>query len=139
MNKKKERRMPKTLTASALGFMMIISLGACSTKQPIQEIAISTKPVNKPELVLPKVDQINIRNVEWVVLNEDNIDEELEKIRATGQPVGLFALTGKGYQNLALNFSDIRAMVQQQQQIIAAYEKYYVEAEKTMDSAVKVQ
>jgi hypothetical protein len=131
--------MPKTLTASALGFMMIISLGACSTNQPIQEIAISTKPVNKPELVLPKVDQINIRNVEWVVLNEDNIDDELEKIRATGQPVGLFALTGKGYQNLALNFSDIRAMVQQQQQIIAAYEKYYVEAEKTMDSAVKVQ
>ena len=131
--------MVSVLTRSALGFMMIISLGACSTKQPVQEIAITTKPVNKPELVLPNVDQINIRDIEWIVINEDNVDAELEKIRLSGQPVGLFALTGKGYEHLALNFSDIRAMVQQQQQIIAAYEKYYVEAEKTMDTAVKVQ
>lgn len=90
-------------------------------------------------MVLPKVDKLNIRQVEWVVINEDNLEEEIQKIKETGQPVGLFALTGKGYQNLALNFSDIRAMVQQQQQIIAAYETYYQEAEKKLDEAVVVE
>lgn len=131
--------MLKTLTVSALGFMMIISLGACSQNQPIQEIAISTKPIDKPKLVLPKVDKVNIRDIEWIVINEENVEEEIQKIKDSGQPVGLFALTGKGYQNLALNFSDIRAMVQQQQQIIAAYETYYQEAEKKLDEAVTVE
>ena len=131
--------MLKTLTVSALGFMMIISLGACSQNQPIQEIAISTKPIDKPKLVLPKVDQINIRAIEWIVLNEENVEEEIQKIKESGQTVGLFALTGKGYENLALNFSDIRAMVQQQQQIIAGYETYYQEAEKKLDEAVIIE
>ena len=131
--------MLKTLTVSALGFMMIISLGACSQNQPIQEIAISTKPIDKPKLVLPKVDKVNIRDIEWVVINEENVEEEIQKIKDSGQPVGLFTLTGKGYQNLALNFSDIRAMVQQQQQIIAAYETYYQQAEKKLDEAVTIE
>ena len=131
--------MLKTLTVSVLGFMMIISLGACSTTEPIQEIQISTKAIEKPQLTLPGIDKVNIRKVEWIVLNEENVDEELEKIRTSGQPVGLFALTGKGYSSLALNFSDIRAMVQQQQQIIAAYEQYYQEAEEKLEDAVIIQ
>ena len=47
----------------------------------------------------------------------------------------MFVLTGDGYENLGMNFSDIRALVQQQQQIILAYERYYRDAEAAMDSA----
>jgi hypothetical protein len=52
---------------------------------------------------------------------------------------GLYALTGEGYGNLSLNFSDIRALVQQQQAIIAAYEGYYEAAEDALDGAVVVE
>jgi len=45
-------------------------------------------------------------------------------------------LTGEGYENLGLNFSDIRALVQQQQAIIVAYENYYKAAEDALDGAV---
>lgn len=48
----------------------------------------------------------------------------------------MFVLTGEGYENLGLNFSDIRALVQQQQQIIIAYENYYKAAEQAMENAV---
>jgi hypothetical protein len=65
------------------------------------------------------------------------MEEKLEQFRATGQPLALFALTGEGYENLGLNFSDIRAMVQQQQAIIVAYENYYKEAEQALDDANK--
>jgi hypothetical protein len=65
------------------------------------------------------------------------MEEKLEQLRATGQPLALFALTGEGYENLGLNFSDIRAMVQQQQAIIVAYENYYKEAEQALDDANK--
>lgn len=78
-----------------------------------------------------------MRRVEWIIINEENMEEKLEQLRTTGQPLALFALTGEGYENLGLNFSDIRAMVQQQQAIIVAYENYYKEAEQALDDANK--
>lgn len=78
-----------------------------------------------------------MRDVTWVIINEQNIDQKIEEIRATGQPVALFVLTADGYENLALNLSDIRALVQQQQEIIAAYENYYVQAEEAFDEAAQ--
>jgi phosphoserine phosphatase len=92
--------------------------------------------VDKPTLTLPPVDELNMRKVEWIVLNEGNVDIVMEKLKAEGKAFALYALTGDGYGDLSLNFSDIRALVQQQKQIIAAYERYYDQAEDTMDKAV---
>ena len=114
--------------------MMIISLAACSTKP--QQIEISAKPIEKPTLTLPPVDELNMRKVEWIVINEANVEFVIAKLQAEGKAFALYALTGDGYGNLGLNFSDIRALVQQQQAIIAAYEGYYQQAEEAMDNAV---
>jgi hypothetical protein len=114
--------------------MMIISLAACSTKP--QQIEVSSKPIDKPSLTLPPVDELNMRNVEWIVINEGNVDAVMEKLKSEGKAFALYALTGEGYGNLGLNFSDIRALVQQQQAIIAAYEGYYQAAEEAMEGAV---
>ena len=129
--------MASLLTKSVLGFTILISLAACSPKP--QEIDISTSPVEKPTLELPPVDELNMRNVEWIVLNEDNVDEVIKKLNSEGKAFALYALTGEGYGNLGLNFSDIRALVQQQQAIIAAYEGYYTAAEEALDGAVVVE
>ena len=77
-----------------------------------------------------------MRKVEWIVINEGNVDTVITKLKSEGQAFALYALTGDGYGNLGLNFSDIRALVQQQQAIIAAYEGYYEQAEVAMDNAV---
>ena len=127
--------MAKVLTKSALGFGLVLALTACSSNQP-QVIEISAKPLNKPQLNLPPVDEIRTRPVQWVIINEENLEEKLAQLTANGQPLGLFVLTGEGYENLGLNISDIRALVQQQQQIIIAYENYYKAAEAAMDKAV---
>ena len=39
--------------------MIVISLAACSTTP--QQIQVTSKPIDKPELVLPNVDQVNMR------------------------------------------------------------------------------
>ncbi len=127
--------MASLLTKSVLGFTMIISLAACSTKP--QVIDISTSPVEKPTLTLPPVDELNMRNFEWIVINEANVDAVIDKLNSEGKAFALYALTGDGYSALGLNFSDIRALVQQQQAIIAAYEGYYEAAEEAMDNAVQ--
>ena len=81
------------------------------------------------------MDEVSLRRVEWIIINEENMEEKLAKLKETGQPLALFALTGEGYEHLGLNFSDIRALVQQQQAIIVAYENYYKEANKALDEA----
>lgn len=95
------------------------------TNQPPQEIVVSSKPLDKPELTLPSVDELQLRPVEWIIITEANLEQRLEELRASGQPIAIFGITGEGYENLGLNFSDIRALVQQQQEIIVAYENYY--------------
>ena len=114
---------------------MIISLAACSSNKPVP-IEISAKPIEKPTLVLPPVDELNMRKVEWIVINEANVEEVIARLQGEGKAFAVYALTGEGYGNLSLNFSAIRAMVQQQQAIIAAYEGYYQAAEEAMDNAV---
>jgi len=79
-----------------------------------------------------------MKKVEWIVINEANVEAVIAKLNSEGKAFALYALTGEGYGNLGLNFSDIRALVQQQQAIIAAYEGYYKEAEQALDKAVIV-
>ena len=126
--------MTSLLTKSVLGFTILISLAACSTKP--QVIDISTSPVEKPTLTLPPVDELNMRKLEWIVINEANVDTVIARLAASGKPFAIYGLSGDGYGDLGLNFSDIRALVQQQQAIIAAYEGYYEQAEQAMDNAV---
>jgi len=84
---------------------------------------------------LPNVDQVNMRRIEWVIINEENMDEKIAELTAGGAPLAIFALTAQGYENLGLNFSDIRALVQQQQQIILAYDNYYKASTKALEDA----
>ena len=94
---------------------------------------VSAKPIEKPELTLPSVDQIQMREVRWVIITPENFEEVVAEAEESGRPIAFFALTDQGYENLAVNFSSIRAMVQQQQAIIGAYEGYYKESEEALD------
>ena len=100
-----------------------------------QRIEVSAKPVDKPELVLPNPEGIRMKDVEWVLITPDNFEEKVAEIEATGRPVVFFALTDEGYENISMNFSSIRAYIQQQQAIIAAYENYYKNANEALDAA----
>lgn len=123
--------------ASVLGCLIIaLSLSGCATGPA--KLEISTKPVEKPQLVLPKADLMRMRNFQWVVITKENYQEQVDKFLKNGSPVALFALTDDGYAALGLNLSDIRAYIQQQQAIIAAYERYYKEADAKLNSAVTV-
>jgi predicted transcriptional regulator len=78
-----------------------------------------------------------LREVKWVIITADNVEEQIKAIEESGRPVAFFALTDKGYENLGLNLSDLRAYIQQQQAIIAAYKAYYEKAEEALEGAVK--
>ena len=114
--------------------MILMLLNSCAS---IREIKVSTKPVEKPVLELPNADEVYMRKIDWVLITEKNYEEIFESIRSTGRPIVIFGLTDEGYANLGLNLSDIRALIQQQQTIIAAYESYYKDADEALDTANK--
>lgn len=118
---------------SALGCLTLLLVSACS--KPVQQIQVSAKPVDKPELVLPYADPVKMRDVQWIIITPDNYEKVFSDLSKKGGPVVLFALTDKGYENISLNLSDIRAFIQQQKAIIAAYEGYYKKSNAAIDAA----
>jgi C4-dicarboxylate-specific signal transduction histidine kinase len=65
--------------------------------------------------------------VDWYVVNGDNVDEFLERIKNdTGAPV-FFAITPKGYENLAIGIGDLRRYIKDEQAIIGYYEEALTE------------
>jgi len=125
--------MARRLTASVLGCLLLITISGCASSP--QRIEVSASPIPKPELVLPKSDRISSRPVDWIVITPENYQEVFDKLSKSGRPIVLFALTDKGYENISLNLSDIRAFMQQQKAIIAAYENYYKASTEALDKA----
>ena len=58
-----------------------------------------------------------MKEVKWIIVTEENVDEVIAELKTSGQPLAIFGLSGQGYENLSTNFSAIRALVQQQQTI----------------------
>lgn len=122
------------LTANVLGCGLALILISGCTSMP-QRLEVSAVPIEKPKLTLPKADVVNMREVKWIVLTPENWEAALVELKKSGRPVVVFALTDQGYEDLGLNFSDIRALVQQQQAIIGAYAGYYDATNKAIDKA----
>jgi hypothetical protein len=103
---------------------MLLSSCSSTPADTVPPLQVTTTPVARPAPILPTVDVISTRPVQWIVITRDTADAVFERLEATGEPIALFALTDEGYENLSLNISDIRQLVQQQRAVIIAYENY---------------
>lgn len=81
-----------------------------------------TEFVRPPKPSVPNPDELNLRDFEFIIVTPENVEEVFANMKGDK---ALFALTSKGYENIALNLSDIRALIQQQKVIIATYEKVW--------------
>ena len=125
----KEKPM-KTLIVAILGLAL---LAGCSSTP--RQIEISAKPIEKPKLVLPPADELRLKDLTWVVINEENAQEVWDKLKKDRKDPVLIGLTDDGYEILAMNISDIMKLLQQQKAIIAAYKAYYEESEQALEDA----
>ena len=118
--------MKKNLIQNVLGFILIASLiSACSSKEiePVTIVEVKTIEIPRPAPVVPEIDQLKLRSVEWIIITPDNVDEKFNEIK-NGEAV-LFALTADDYENISLNLSDVRAAMDQQKKIIAVYKSQF--------------
>lgn len=123
----------KYLLIALLGFVLV----GCST--PVKQIEVSTKPIERPNLVVPKIDPVKQKDIEWIVITEENAAEVFERLRKMKVDVALLGVTDEGYESLSLNFAETQRIIRQYKAVIAAYEAYYLDAESALDNAQKNQ
>jgi hypothetical protein len=120
----------ETSTRNVLSYGLIVLtslflLSGCLRSQDVQTVPVvetRTVQVPRPAPIVPNVDQLRLRTVDWKIITPENVDEVFASL--SGDAV-LFAVTSSGYEALALNLSDVRALVQQQQKIIAIYKQSF--------------
>jgi len=80
----------------------------------------------------PLPQEIDLLNVNFFVITEDNLEEQIKKIEKMldGQFV-VFALTPDGYEKMAENFQEVRRYVRQQKELILYYREATTESEGT--------
>lgn len=103
--------------------LFLTACGSSTKIEPVKPVEIRTVEVQKPAPVVPSVDQLRLREVKWVIITPENVDEKFKEIKK-GDLV-FFALTADGYENIALNLSDVRSLIDQQTKIIAIYKSQY--------------
>ena len=107
----------KILVAIGAGLL----LSGCASKGKVFD-----KPVlhDRAELIVPSVQPVTQNKMEWVILTPQNVEAKMRELSKTGN-VTYFALTPQGYQNLSMNVAELRRYIEQQNAVIAAYQKYY--------------
>jgi len=108
---------------------LTISLSACS-RTP-RELEYTPQPIDRPELILPESEALKLSKIDWIIITPDNAAEEFNKIKASGKPVVVYALTNTGYEALALDMAKILKKLSEQNAIIVAYEDYYSNGDET--------
>ena len=68
---------------------------------------------------------LELEKIRWIVITSENADEVFAKLEKEGIDPVLFGLTDKDYEILAKNFAQIRAKLQETNNLLEEYKKYY--------------
>jgi hypothetical protein len=101
-----------------------VFITACAMRpDPVEPLVIRTKPLERPELVLPTVGTFKSRDIEWIIITPENVDEVFASLK---HPVVVFAVTQTGYESLSINTKEALRIILQQQAVIDGYKQYYI-------------
>ena len=76
-------------------------------------------------LNLPDPAPLTLEDIRWIIITSDNADEVFKKLEAAGVDPVIFGLTDKDYELLAKNFAQIRQKLQETNNLLEEYKKYY--------------
>ena len=110
-------------------------LMGCQTTQPTTAVVT----VEKPTLMLPNVDQVQLSDVEWYIINKNaktGADDHIDTTFRTANSDTLFAITPKDYEDMAINQANLVKIIRQYQAQLGAYKKYY-DAQATKPDTTK--
>ena len=112
----------KLIQSVLLSLTLLTFLTSCSSVKKIETVKTEVKraPLNldRPEPIV--MDELN-----WIIINSENAEEVFAKLKEKGTDPVLFGLTDDEYEDLSMNFAQIRNYIIQQNFIIDKYKEYY--------------
>ena len=108
---------------------MIVFLTGCSIggEKKIKIFSIE-KPREKLNYDMPT--PLQMEEIYWHIITSENAEEVFKKLEEAGIDPVLFGITDKDYQVLARNFAQIRQKLQETNNLLEEYKKYYETEEK---------
>ena len=111
------------LTISSL-LLLTLLLSSCGyLRKPEKEIVVQTVEVQKVIPVQPRPKPIDMTDVKFYVVTEENYEEFKEKFIKTNNDFVFYVVSVHDYENLALNMSELFRYIKQQKEIVIYYEE----------------
>ena len=109
----------KILAVSVLIFLTGCSIGG--------EKRIKSLQVEEPRqnLDYPMPTPLQLEEIKWIIITSENAEEVFARLEAAGIDPVLFGITDKDYQLLSKNFARIRQKLQETNNLLEEYKKYY--------------
>ena len=109
---------------------IIVFLTGCSIggEKKIKIFSIE-KPREKLNYDMPT--PLQMEEIYWHIITSENAQEVFKKLEEAGIDPVLFGITDKDYQVLARNFAQIRQKLQETNNLLKEYQKYYEETDNS--------
>ena len=95
----------------------------CLGRTPEPSVVVETKYQEQNIPIQERPKAVQFPPVDWFVITEENLEEKIAEIDTKTGNVVVFAITPKGYENLALGIAELRRYVKDQQALIVYYEE----------------
>ena len=104
--------------------LLILALTGCSIggEKKIKIFSIE-KPREKLDYPMPT--PLQMEEIKWIIITSENAGDVFKKLEAAGIDPVLFGITDKDFQVLARNFAQIRQKLQETNNLLEEYKKYY--------------
>jgi tRNA nucleotidyltransferase/poly(A) polymerase len=112
-----------------LAIAIMILLTGCSIGGE-KRIKIFSVEEPRQKLDYPMPTALQLEELKWIIITSENAQEVFKKLEEAGIDPVLFGLTDKDYQVLARNFAQIRQKLQETNNLLEEYKKYYESEEK---------
>ena len=111
------------LTVSSL-LLLTLLLSSCGyLRKPEKEIVVQTVEVQKVVPVQPRPKPVDMTDVKFYVVTEENYEEFKEKFMKTNNDYVFYVVSVHDYENLAFNMAELYRYITQQKEIMIYYEK----------------
>tara|TARA_R100000697_G_scaffold14733_1_gene20985 strand:- start:16 stop:465 length:450 start_codon:yes stop_codon:yes gene_type:complete len=115
------------------GVLLVLLILALTGRSIGGEKKIKIFSVEKPreKLNYPMPTPLQMEEIKWIIITSKNADEVFKKLEEAGIDPVLFGITDKDFQVLARNFAQIRQKLQETNNLLEEYKKYYEDSNNT--------
>jgi len=106
----------------------------CSSLRPEPQIVTVTDVQRTVVPIVPMPKKAQLNDVKIYVVTEENYDEFIKEFQAKNGETAYIAISVKDYENLSLNFAELRRYIEQQKEIIVYYQEAVTPPEEEDES-----